>query len=153
MPHQTTPAARQPLAEGEIPTQPQAGGSATLPSGGPSNAAAMLSYHSVRSRRSAYTRCGNNQPPRGDVDDLDEEEGESTHLLSSEDKSQDFNTWIQAPITDYEANYLDQEPVQEREDANWDHQPVVEQGDSDCCLLYTSPSPRDATLSRMPSSA
>ena len=26
-------------------------------------------------------------------------------------------------------------------------------GDSNCCLLYTSPSPRDATLSRMPSSA
>ena len=25
--------------------------------------------------------------------------------------------------------------------------------DSDGCLLYTSPSPRDATLSRMPSSA
>ena len=25
--------------------------------------------------------------------------------------------------------------------------------DSNCCLLYTSPSPRDATLSRMPSSA
>ena len=25
--------------------------------------------------------------------------------------------------------------------------------DSDICLLYTSPSPRDATLSRMPSSA
>ena len=24
---------------------------------------------------------------------------------------------------------------------------------SQCCLLYTSPSPRDATLSRMPSSA
>ena len=24
---------------------------------------------------------------------------------------------------------------------------------SNCCLLYTSPSPRDATLSRMPSSA
>ena len=28
----------------------------------------------------------------------------------------------------------------------------VDVGDSDC-LLYTSPSPRDATLSRMPSSA
>ena len=27
------------------------------------------------------------------------------------------------------------------------------QGDAVCCLLYTSPSPRDATLSRMPSSA
>ena len=26
-------------------------------------------------------------------------------------------------------------------------------GDSKSCLLYTSPSPRDATLSRMPSSA
>ena len=26
-------------------------------------------------------------------------------------------------------------------------------GQSDACLLYTSPSPRDATLSRMPSSA
>ena len=26
-------------------------------------------------------------------------------------------------------------------------------GDIDICLLYTSPSPRDATLSRMPSSA
>ena len=26
-------------------------------------------------------------------------------------------------------------------------------GNSDSCLLYTSPSPRDATLSRMPSSA
>ena len=26
-------------------------------------------------------------------------------------------------------------------------------GDLICCLLYTSPSPRDATLSRMPSSA
>ena len=25
--------------------------------------------------------------------------------------------------------------------------------DYNCCLLYTSPSPRDATLSRMPSSA
>ena len=169
-PHQAAPAACQPLAEGGIPAQPQAGGSATLPS--------------VRSRRSANTRCSNNRPPRGDADDLDEDEGESTHLpagnrrgqgrfrsyappylsrhpvpeaeddpnddyavnrerletspkslsiehFSSEDKSQDFNTWIQAPITDYEANYLDQEPVQEREDANWDHQPVAEQGDSD----------------------
>ena len=29
----------------------------------------------------------------------------------------------------------------------------VNQGESVACLLYTSPSPRDATLSRMPSSA
>ena len=31
--------------------------------------------------------------------------------------------------------------------------PAGYQGDLDSCLLYTSPSPRDATLSRMPSSA
>ena len=32
--------------------------------------------------------------------------------------------------------------------------PLNQSGDSEgCCLLYTSPSPRDATLSRMPSSA
>ena len=29
----------------------------------------------------------------------------------------------------------------------------IETGEFYCCLLYTSPSPRDATLSRMPSSA
>ena len=35
------------------------------------------------------------------------------------------------------------------------HQPNLdsEDDDNDICLLYTSPSPRDATLSRMPSSA
>ena len=32
------------------------------------------------------------------------------------------------------------------------HDKVLKNGDS-ICLLYTSPSPRDATLSRMPSSA
>ena len=32
-------------------------------------------------------------------------------------------------------------------------QRVIVQGPIDACLLYTSPSPRDATLSRMPSSA
>ena len=31
--------------------------------------------------------------------------------------------------------------------------PVLESGKYEGCLLYTSPSPRDATLSRMPSSA
>ena len=30
---------------------------------------------------------------------------------------------------------------------------IKKQHESDTCLLYTSPSPRDATLSRMPSSA
>ena len=31
--------------------------------------------------------------------------------------------------------------------------PIASKGDFNACLLYTSPSPRDATLSRMPSSA
>ena len=30
---------------------------------------------------------------------------------------------------------------------------IIDEGDFGACLLYTSPSPRDATLSRMPSSA
>ena len=34
-----------------------------------------------------------------------------------------------------------------------DPEPLEVEWDSNTCLLYTSPSPRDATLSRMPSSA
>ena len=30
---------------------------------------------------------------------------------------------------------------------------IIFVGDGNCCLLYTSPSPRDGLLSRMPSSA
>ena len=39
---------------------------------------------------------------------------------------------------------------------NWHDKPeevIMPEGESINCLLYTSPSPRDATLSRMPSSA
>ena len=35
----------------------------------------------------------------------------------------------------------------------WESKSNVFDSDADICLLYTSPSPRDATLSRMPSSA
>ena len=41
--------------------------------------------------------------------------------------------------------------------SDWDHSIPFAEGnilkDSDVCLLYTSPSPRDGLLSRMPSSA
>ena len=38
--------------------------------------------------------------------------------------------------------------------ANWvKSQPVAPEGEYETCLLYTSPSPRDGLLSRMPSSA
>ena len=41
-----------------------------------------------------------------------------------------------------------------RDEAEQDRAAIEEQGgQTDACLLYTSPSPRDATLSRMPSSA
>ena len=35
----------------------------------------------------------------------------------------------------------------------WDTNKLIDWDQYDTCLLYTSPSPRDATLSRMPSSA
>ena len=40
-------------------------------------------------------------------------------------------------------------------DQGWDKSvsPLTDNDDNKICLLYTSPSPRDATLSRMPSSA
>ena len=44
------------------------------------------------------------------------------------------------------AKYI--EAVVEGIEASW-----CSDDDAECCLLYTSPSPRDATLSRMPSSA
>ena len=55
-------------------------------------------------------------------------------------------------------NHQDQsQPIQSVEPALGftlqEYQEVKEDPDIDVCLLYTSPSPRDATLSRMPSSA
>ena len=43
--------------------------------------------------------------------------------------------------------------VWQTEDCRRCHIDVVDARESKGCLLYTSPSPRDATLSRMPSSA
>ena len=37
--------------------------------------------------------------------------------------------------------------------SRWVAKSIVKNEDYNSCLLYTSPSPRDATLSRMPSSA
>ena len=42
---------------------------------------------------------------------------------------------------------IDNDPIEESEEESIDFD------DNSYCLLYTSPSPRDATLSRMPSSA
>ena len=43
--------------------------------------------------------------------------------------------------------------TQEELAAGWEKLQESDEGLTEFCLLYTSPSPRDATLSRMPSSA
>ena len=54
------------------------------------------------------------------------------HTLSSDPNATDFNSFYQ--LQNVQVNLFDDE-------------------DNDICLLYTSPSPRDGLLSRMPSSA
>ena len=53
--------------------------------------------------------------------------------------------------TTFEEENTDVEVLPNNE--NLDLSVVFENLDTNICLLYTSPSPRDATLSRMPSSA
>ena len=49
---------------------------------------------------------------------------------------------------------MSQERINQFAEATGDHQFIhVDEEKAKICLLYTSPSPRDATLSRMPSSA
>ena len=60
-----------------------------------------------------------------------------------------FDTAVQA-LADYD-DPADLNTVRRHMDA--ERQRLVDQGVNSDCLLYTSPSPRDATLSRMPSSA
>ena len=57
--------------------------------------------------------------------------------------SEDLKLTIHRGGKTYEQNYSDGAPKSKLKSI----------GKSDTCLLYTSPSPRDATLSRMPSSA
>ena len=52
----------------------------------------------------------------------------------------DYTTWITKSRV---ADYVD----------NTDIAVIMVSGDNKCCLLYTSPSPRDRQKSRMPSSA
>ena len=49
-------------------------------------------------------------------------------------------------MAECKAELLKKDPVRDTYDVLWEFV-------NDICLLYTSPSPRDATLSRMPSSA
>ena len=62
----------------------------------------------------------------------------------SEDESQILDVEVEAALLD---DYDDEEEKEEEEKEK------EEEEEEENCLLYTSPSPRDATLSRMPSSA
>ena len=50
-------------------------------------------------------------------------------------------------------NTLQESIIKQNSDVDWRKQVMWHQWQYIICLLYTSPSPRDATLSRMPSSA
>ena len=49
--------------------------------------------------------------------------------------------------------YAEKSNTSNSDEKKWPHLPSSVSALSKNCLLYTSPSPRDATLSRMPSSA
>ena len=68
-------------------------------------------------------------------------------LRSCEGENRHKRTLIQ---TEKEEYTLQDKKTDER---RWNERAVVMEDESYACLLYTSPSPRDATLSRMPSSA
>ena len=78
----------------------------------------------------------------------DEEEGMGHDEVEDAEEGEGHDEVEDAEEISYSEEEGEEEPeVEEEED---DEEDVDE---SNVCLLYTSPSPRDATLSRMPSSA
>ena len=78
------------------------------------------------------------KPDREDDEELLRDEEDPAQAESAEDQ---LSLFAAISSVAFEADGAPLEPAR-----------VIEEGDEDC-LLYTSPSPRDATLSRMPSSA
>ena len=94
----------------------------------------------------------NEEPDAGDeaedwvvVDDEVDAEGWSGDGWSENEPADSGDDW--AEDADEDADQI------QHADATWDDQAWKEGAERESCLLYTSPSPRDATLSRMPSSA
>ena len=67
--------------------------------------------------------------------------------VTNQDKFQEFSGMAGPAIKKYGGKVLARGPVADRLEGDVDGIVMM------ICLLYTSPSPRDATLSRMPSSA
>ena len=78
--------------------------------------------------------------PVGDVMGKYHPHGDSAIYESMVRMAQDFT--MRLPLIDGQGNY-----------GSMDGDPAAAMRYTEACLLYTSPSPRDATLSRMPSSA
>ena len=92
-------------------------------------------------------------PSDDDDDENEEEKGEEEDIRNEEDiRKEEEETTGTNPG---EAGVLDALMAEARVDHLADETAASEQqaAPSEDCLLYTSPSPRDATLSRMPSSA
>ena len=68
-------------------------------------------------------------------------------------KLSEVNTTVSRMLAVHEERISKQEEIDTVLFAKIDKLRDKMDGDHDICLLYTSPSPRDATLSRMPSSA
>ena len=68
-----------------------------------------------------------------------EEQGINQEEVNSEEVAEEIAQEVASSVND-------QSGIEVKQDAD-------STSDSSSCLLYTSPSPRDATLSRMPSSA
>ena len=83
----------------------------------------------------------------------------STRLLIAEVDDQGFNVLIRKHVVTKMSENIEQTGVISTEafkrvnSTLRDFKKLLIANDVDDCLLYTSPSPRDATLSRMPSSA
>ena len=58
-----------------------------------------------------------------------------------------------ATLSGADGGATEDDPSNQEDPSDQDDPSAEEDEGSDDCLLYTSPSPRDATLSRMPSSA
>ena len=110
-------------------------------SSGDDNWGRMLNY--LRSENlSVYNHAGDDTGKNGDVEGNDE----ILELSVESDKTQvNFTSFMVGEERAFGKSRLDEETTQEA--LNW-----LKENDRDC-LLYTSPSPRDGLLSRMPSSA
>ena len=82
------------------------------------------------------------------VEDSDEEEEE----YDEEDDEEEEEEYDEDDDDEEEEEY-DEEDDEEEEEANMEDEEEEDDEDNMDCLLYTSPSPRDRTRSRMPSSA